>query len=160
MLRTRTQRTIAAVSGAVVLLFGLASCALVEGPTPATPQRPEPPKPSVAPEFVPGGSAEDNLPFFREILTTYAAGEQPIEGQPIVDAIAASGFDKAAMQVSFDRSKTNLVADSIYVSVRFGTECLLGQLVTEGREAVAETAKAVGPEQNICLIGNTRTIDW
>lgn len=160
MVVNRARRTSAAVAGALLLALGLSSCSLLEGPTPTTPERPQVEQPAEPAEFVPGGSAEENLPFFRQLLVGYAEGEQPIQGQPIVDAVAAGGFDKAEMQVSYDQSKTNLVADSIYVAVRAGESCLIGQLVTEGREVGAEAVAAVGPERNVCLIGDTRPIDW
>lgn len=148
------------IAGAALLAVGLSSCALVEGPTPVTPTRTPPPVPDTPPALVPDGSAADNLPFFTEVVSEYAKGGQPIEGRPIVDALTAAGFDRGAMQVSFDRTKTNLVADSIYVSVRVEDECLLGQFVTESREIAVATAPTVGPDRNLCLIGNTRPIDW
>lgn len=160
MVVKRSRRAVSALSGAAILMLALSSCALLEGPTPQTPPRPETVKPETPAEFVPEGSAEENLPFFAQLLDDYAAGDQPIQGQPIVDAVVDGGFDKGNMQVSFDNSKTNLVADSIYVAVRIEDACLLGQLVTEDREVAAQLAPAVGPEQNICLIGNTRAIDW
>ncbi|GAA1321333.1 DUF6993 domain-containing protein [Leucobacter albus] len=160
MVVKRARRTLVAVTGAVLLAAGLASCSLLEGPTPATPERPTPAPPAEPAVFVPGGTAEENLPFFTQVLTDYAAGEQPVQGQPLVDAVAAGGFDKADMQVSFDQSKTNLVADSIYVAVRSGETCLIGQIATDSREVAAEAVAAVGPERNVCMIGETRPIDW
>ena len=160
MEQTRAGRTLASIAGAAILACVLGSCALLEGPTPTTPDRTRPEQPAEPAEFVPGGSAEENLPFFTRVLDEYAATEQPVEGQPIVDAVSGGGFDRDAMQVSFDRSKTNLVADSIYVSVRIGEECLIGQMVTENREVVTERARTVGPNADICLIGETRAIDW
>lgn len=138
----------------------LSGCALLEGPTPQTPKREAAPAPEVPPEFFPEGSATDNLPYFASVLQGYAAGEEPAMGAPLVNAITASGFSREAMQVSFDQSKTGLAADSIYVSVQIGAECLVGQLVAADRETVAVVAPAIGPEQNVCLIGNTRPIDW
>ena len=111
-------------------------------------------------QLVPGGGAEANLPFFSEVLRQFAAGPGAVEGQPIVDALIAAGFDRAAMQVSFDRSKTELVADSILVSVLFEGECLIGQVVTADRSFVTTVAPALTESQNLCLIGNTRPIDW
>lgn len=135
-------------------------CSLLAGPSPATPPRETPAVPEEPPEYVPDGSAEENLPIFTETLRDYASGESPIEGRPVVDAISEVGFDTADMQVSFDRTKTDLVADSIYVSVLIDRDCLVGQLVTEEREFAAKVMPAVGPEENICLIGETREIDW
>lgn len=151
-------RATAFVSLAAVSLT-LAGCQVIEGPTPETPKRESIKKPKEAPQLVPGGTATQNLPFFQEVLRQYAASEQPIEGQPVVDALATAGFDKAAMQVSFDRSKTNLVADNIFVSVKIGEECLIGQLVTADRTAYAVTEPAIGPDK-VCLVGKTRPIDW
>lgn len=147
---------------ALVLLLGLAACA---SPAPA----PEPTAPSgqadggdspAPPRFYPDGTAEDNLPYFTKTLQDYASGQGAVEGRPIVDAIAEAGFDKGSMQVSFDRTQTALVADSIYVSVRLGTECLIGQIQTSDRSVSAVAEPAVGPSDDICLIGKTRPIDW
>lgn len=64
------------------------------------------------------------------------------------------------MEVSFDESKTGLTADHLYAAVRIDADCLIAQLVTEDRTFAVETAPAVGPERNHCLIGETRAIDW
>lgn len=117
-------------------------------------------EPAAAPELFPDGTAEDNLPYFHESLRQFGIGQAPVQGVPVVDHLAAAGFDKSAMQVSFDESKTELVADNIFVSVRFGQECLIGQIVVGDRTFVTEVAPAVGPDQSICLIGTTRPIDW
>lgn len=138
----------------------LAGCALLEGPTPETPERTQQPVPEVAPEFIPDGTAEDNLPYFTELIRTYASGEAPITGEPIAQAVVDAGFDKTMIQFSFDESKTGLVADNIFVSVRVGADCLIGQLVTEDRGFVTAVEPAVGPGADICLIGTTRSVDW
>lgn len=151
----------AAALTALALTAGLlAGCSLLEGPVPETAERVEPPVPEAPPVFFPEGSAADNLPYFTEVLRAFAAGEQPVQGVPVVDAVASAGFDKAAMQVSFDESKTGLAADSIFVSVRIGADCLIGQVVAEDRGFAAEAKPALGPAQDICLIGSTRAIDW
>lgn len=156
----RSSRRVAAV-GVLALTAGLlAGCALLEGPTPETPKRDTPAPPEVAPELVPDGSAEDNLPYFTEVLRSFSAGDQPVQGVPVVDAVAGAGFDRAAMQVSFDESKTGLPADNIFVSVRIGADCLIGQVVAADRSFAAEAKPAVGPAQDVCLIGATRPIDW
>ncbi len=116
--------------------------------------------PAAPPEFYPEGTAAENLPYFQESLRQFGIGEAPVQGAPVVDHLVSAGFDKRNMQVSFDESKTNLVADNIFVSVLFGQDCLIGQVVVADRSFVAEEAHAVGPEQNICLIGTTRPIDW
>ncbi|MFT4231286.1 MAG: hypothetical protein QM606_00700 [Leucobacter sp.] len=158
--RSRT-RALLAIAVALPLLSGCTVAqSLLEGPTPVTPERETPAPAESAPELVPGGSAADNLPYFTEVLRRYSEGEAPVQGRPVVDAVAEAGFDKAAMQVSFDESKTGLVADSIFVSVLIGSDCLIGQIVTGDRSFVAENEPAVGPDGDICLIGRTRPIDW
>lgn len=117
-------------------------------------------EPAEPAQFHPDGSAEDNLPFFAQTLREFAAGGEAVEGVPVVNAVSAAGFDRTAMQVSFDRTQTNLVADNIFVSVLIGTDCLVGQVVTADRTTFAVVEPAVGPSQDICLIGNTRPIDW
>ncbi len=157
----RSAAALLAIGAALPLLTG---CALIEGvlqgPTPVTPEREAPAVPEVAPEFVPDGTAAQNLPYFTEVLREYSDGTQPVKGVPVVDAIAAAGFDKSAMQVSFDRSQTGLEADNIFVSVQIGEDCLIGQLVTGDRSFAAQNEPAVGPDGDICLIGSTRPIDW
>ncbi|CAG7596509.1 DUF6993 domain-containing protein [Leucobacter soli] len=144
------------------LVMVLSGCALlgvespVAEPAPGTVSE-EPQEEAV---FYPDGTAEDNLPYFSQRLRAYAADDGPVEGRSIVDAIVDAGFARKRMQVSFDRTATDLVADSIFVSVRIGEECLIGQMLTANREVAVEVAPAVGPKQRTCLIGETRPIDW
>ncbi|MEV8337979.1 hypothetical protein [Leucobacter sp. NPDC077196] len=156
---TPRRRSVALTATALGLSTALLSgCALLEGPTPETPERTETAAPETAPEFVPGGSAEENLPYFTEVLRGFSAGSEPVQGAPIVQAVADAGFDTAAMQVSFDQSKTSLPADNIFVSVRIGSDCLIGQVVAADRSFVAKNEPAVGPAGDICLIGQTAPI--
>ncbi|MFC5338100.1 DUF6993 domain-containing protein [Leucobacter denitrificans] len=168
MVVNRAQRVAAVIAGGVALAFGLSSCVLLEGPSPEVPERTVRVTPSVPSEdsgnsespVPPEGSAEAKFADFTAALKSFAGGTEAVRGQPIVNSLVSAGFDKSAMQVSFDTSRTNLVADSIFVSVRIDESCLLGQITTESRELVTDLAPAVGPDQNICLIGQTRPIDW
>lgn len=159
-------RAVGLVIGAILILV-LAVGALLfvqnrwpigqsERPAPQ-PTAPEPEEPA---QFHPDGTADENLPYFRQTLAQFGAGDEPVAGRPVVDAVAAAGFDRTTMQVTFDRTQTDLVADNVFVSVRIGGDCLIGQIVTGDRSSVAVVEPAVGPEQNVCLIGNTRPIDW
>ena len=155
---SRRRSPIAAALAVALSATLLSGCALLEGPNPETPERTEEPAPEVAPELVPGGTAAENLPYFTEVLRTFSAGDAPVQGAPIVQAVSDAGFDKASMQVSFDRSKTDLPADNIFVSVRIGADCLIGQVVAADRTFVAKNEPAVGPNHDICLIGQTAPI--
>lgn len=166
---TRVLRTACSILLIGAVAAGLGGCAPAGvtadrvTPTPSEPASQETeqaPAPEEPVQLVPGGGAEANLPFFSEVLRQFSAGTEVVGGRSVVDALVAAGFDRAAMQVSFDRSKTGLVADSILVSVLLDGECLIGQVVTADRSAVATIAPALTEGQNLCLIGNTRPIDW
>jgi len=116
--------------------------------------------PSTEPQYFEGGSATQNLPYFSQVVRKYAEGKGAIEGTPIVNALAAAGFDKSMMQVSFDRTETGLIADNIFASVRIDEECLIVQIVSSNRSFVVAQEPALGPQKDICIIGDTRTIDW
>lgn len=158
MPRSRRLAPFAALLVAAVL--PLAACS----PAVTAPERPSREDvlaaPDTPPEFVPGGTAEDNFPYFSETLRSFVLSGSPLQGAPVVDALVTAGFEKEHMQVGFDETKTGLVADSLFVSVRIGAECLIGQLITAEESFTAAVQPVVGPEQNICLIGNTRPIDW
>jgi len=159
------RRSLGLAALAVVTPLLLSGCSLLgdSSGTPDPVRSSDPaasPQPTEKPVLHPDGSAEENHPFFAATLRDYAAGDGPIEGRPLVDAIAEAGFAKKAMQVSFDRTKTNLVADNIFVSVRIGKECLIGQVLTGDRQVFTEVAPAVGAGAKLCLIGETRPIDW
>lgn len=156
----RAHRAAAAFAGASALLLGLTSCVLLEGPTPTIPERPAIPVPDSPPALVPDGTAADNQAYFALVLQNFVADTQPVEGAPMVNALTDAGFNRDAMQVSFDHTRMNLVADSIFVSVRFENECLLGQITTDTRELAVDLGPTLGPDNNVCLIGQTRPIDW
>lgn len=167
--RTRVLRTAYSTLLIGAVAAGLGGCApagvtadqVTPTPSDAASQETEPDLvPEEPAQLIPDGGAEANLPFFSEVLRQFSAGTEVVEGRPVVDALVAAGFDRAAMQVSFDESKTGLVADSILVSVLLGGECLIGQVITADRSTFTTIAPALTEGQNLCLIGNTRPIDW
>lgn len=154
-------RPVVMLTGALIIASSVVACT-TPAPAPSidTQSPPVPGQVERSPELYPEGSAEQNLEYFHHSLQQFALGEQPVQGQPVVEALAAAGFDKSSMQVSFDLTKSDLTADAIFVSVRIGEQCLLGQLMTGDRSVATVVEPTVGPERNICLIGNTRAIDW
>jgi len=67
-------------------------------------------------------------------------------------------FDKAAMQLTPDNTTIGNPAESIEFSVRWGEECLVGQV---GPSIGAPVATVLpGLSTGGCLIGQTRAIDW
>jgi hypothetical protein len=113
---------------------------------------------STVPALVPDGSATDNLPFFTALVGQVWAGADRASGRAYIDALVAAGFDKAAMQVTADQSTVGNDAESIQFSVRWGEECLIGQVGPATGEPVSVVVD--GLPDGGCLLGRTRTIDW
>ena len=126
--------------------------------SPTAPNTPTPSASTAEVALVPGGTAEDNLPLFDKITRTVWAGPDQVAGRAYIDALVAAGFDKSAMQVTPDRSTVDNPAESILFSVKWGEQCLIGQV----GPATGEPATAVADvtTDGLCLIGNTRPIDW
>ena len=95
-------------------------------PNPRLPRRHRPRPPT--PTLVPDGTAEENLPLFSAVVAGVWATPQQVTGRAYVDALVAAGFDKGAMQLTPDQSTVGNPAESIQFSVRWGQECLIGQV--------------------------------
>jgi hypothetical protein len=139
----------------------MAGCTAPAEPTPSqtsiAPTASAAPTPA-PPTLLPGDTAAANLPFFTQIVQGVAAGPDATHGRAYIDALAASGFDKAAMQVTEDQSTVGNPAESIQFSVRWGEECLIGQVGPATGQPV--TVVMPGLASGNCLVGETRTIDW
>jgi hypothetical protein len=107
---------------------------------------------------VPEGTAADNLPYFADIVRAVWAGPDQVAGRAYIDALTAGGFDRGAMQVTFDQTTVGNPAESIQFSVRWGNECLIGQVGPATGEPVAVVMP--GLADGGCLVGTTRPIDW
>ncbi|MFE5408734.1 DUF6993 domain-containing protein [Microbacterium sp. NPDC056569] len=122
-------------------------------PTPTATSTAEP-----TPTLVPDGTAEDNLPLFAAVTAGVWATDSRVSGRAYVDALTAAGFDKSAMQVTQDVSTVGNPAESIQFSVRWGDECLIGQVGPATGDPVAVVVPVLA--EGTCLVGQTRPIDW
>jgi len=113
--------------------------------------------PEPTPVLQPEQSAAANLAYF-DFLVGPVAASAPEDGRAWVDALVAGGFDKTAMQLTFDRTHVDLAADSVQVSVRFNDECLIGQYGPASGGYHSMVAPLLGT--GTCLLGATRQIDW
>lgn len=119
---------------------------------------PSPAPTESAPALKADGTAADNLPYFSSIVAAVWAGPDNVSGRAYIDALAAGGFDKAAMQVTNDESTVGNPAESIQFAVLWAGECLVGQVGPATGSPVAVVLRTVGSGE--CLIGDTRPIDW
>lgn len=109
------------------------------------------------PEMLPGGTALANRDYFDFVNNRLLAVNANPAGQTIIDNLVAAGFDKAAMQVTPDKtSELRRPVDSIEFSVLIGSDCLIGQFSGGAYHGL------VGPvlSGGVCLVGKTRPIDW
>ena len=154
---------------AAVLTASLAACTPGDTATPTPPAASSPaaaPSASSAPEdsepsasaLVPDGTAADNLPVFAAVTAAVWATDDRGAGRAYVDALVQAGFDRSAMQVTHDRSTVGDPAESIQFSVRWGQECLIGQVGPATGEPVTTVMPVLA--EGDCLVGNTRPIDW
>lgn len=130
------------------------------GPTPPKPPRETITVPPEETSYVEGGNADENFPIFVQTLDRVSRDDGVVAGREIVQHFESAGFDRSTMQVSRDRTRMDLDPESMFVSVRFGEDCLVGQLVMNDRSVSAEVMPAVGPSNDICIIGLTQPIDW
>lgn len=163
MTSTRSGRLSAAllvIAAGAVTLAGCTGPAPIPSPTasPVASETPSAAPTPTGPALVPEGSAEDNLPFFSELVTQVWNGPDQVSGRAYIDTLVSAGFDKSAMQVTEDVSTVGNPAESIQFSVRWGEECLIGQVGPATGNPVAVVAD--GLPDGGCLLGKTRAIDW
>lgn len=112
---------------------------------------------AVEPTLRPGGSAAANQQWFDFVNTQHFAVHGVGDSQSIVNDLVASGFVKADMQITPDRTALNIAVDAITVSVRINGECLIGQFSPGGYHGIIAPAIGGG---TTCLTGETLPIDW
>lgn len=156
----RYRKSVALAFAGAALMGGLAGCSS-GGPEPTpsatvtTPPTEAPPPP---PELRPDLSATENLAFFDSVNQAVVAADPNAGGRAFIDALVAGGFDKAAMQVTADRTTIDEPADSVQFSVSFQGECLVGQYGPKSGGYHGAVRPMLGT--GTCLVGQTRPIDW
>ncbi|HEX5729264.1 MAG TPA: hypothetical protein VFX99_07555 [Microbacterium sp.] len=126
----------------------------------AAPSASATPSPALPTEraLVPEGTAEENLPLFSDVIAAVWATPDNVAGRAYIDALIAAGFDRSAMQVTPDQTTVGNPAESIQFSVRWGDECLVGQVGPATGTPVTAVVPVLG--EGSCLVGQTRPIDW
>lgn len=160
------RRPITIAVGLVIVAVSLLGCTGVIAPEQAPTTSATQPSPSAsptepaAPQLIPDGTAEENLPLFSQVTAQVWQSDQKALGRAYIDALTAAGFDKAKMQVTNDRSTVGNPAESLQFSVAWGErQCLVGQVgPSTGEQPV--TAVMAQLAEGRCLVGSTRPIDW
>lgn len=152
----RTLRVAVAAVLGVALSAGLVACVQPE-PTPtstasrAPTKSPTPtPAPTLVPKFWPEGTAVENLPYFNYINEQSYAAYGFVDGIVYVDALTNAGFDRSQMELTWWDTPDGHLADSIFFSVRFAGECLLGQIANWGYQGSVVPILSTGS----CMVGD------
>lgn len=146
----------AIVALCAVLLAGCATGDAEPVPTGAPTATAEPsPTPTPDPEFVEGGTAGQNRPYFEFIITGLLERSERPTSATIVNSLAAAGFDRATIEITPDTTPVGELADSILVGIPIDGQCLLGQII-DG-ELVSQLADVLGTGR--CLVGRTLSLD-
>lgn len=121
-------------------------------------QEPEHDDTSAKSEFDPDGSAEDNLGLFTKVVEKVWKSDDNVHGRAYVDALVDKGFDKDEVQLTSDVTTIDWPAETIMFSVRVGDGCLVGQVGPDTGDPVTTVEPVLA--DGVCMLGNTRDIDW
>ena len=157
--RERWTRQLSVAATLLVATVGVGCSAILSGPTPERTERPTVVVPDEVVDYDANGTATENQTLFLQTLEVASAHEGQYTSQALAQYFIDAGFDPAVMQVSQERTRTDLEPESMFISARFGEECLVGQVVTSDRSFVGEVVAAVGPDSSLCLIGETVPVD-
>lgn len=161
----REARGLAVAVAIVVVATALVGCSpdretTIPMPIPtATASKTAPPadEPDPDPTMLPGGTTLANREYFDFVNNRLLAVNSNPAGQAIIDNLVSAGFDKAAMQITPDKtSELRRPVDSIEFAVRLHDDCLIGQFVGGAYHSLVGPALTNGG----CLVGKTRPIDW
>lgn len=162
-LRKRFASIGAAVAVSALVLVGCTNDTKPAGPEQtnepgAQTEAPEAPtSPTPDPVFVPEGTAEDNLAYFTKIVQDQWAAGAGVDAKRYTDALAAAGFDKAAMQTGQSKTTIGNDVDSLQFSVLFKDQCLMGQVGSLSGDPTAVVMNQVAGGG--CFIGNTVPVE-
>jgi hypothetical protein len=136
----------------IAVVLSITGCSMFGGSPTETPSATPTPTATTALEYLPDGNAFDNKSYFDQVLRPVAEAGQKTPGRAMVSALVAAGFDRHAISLTPDLTRTGLDADSVFVAVRIDTLCLIGQRTnSKNFYSSVESELKIGS----CLIGNT-----
>jgi hypothetical protein len=140
-----------ALSAASMLL--LTGCSIPAGPNSTVPGSNGTARPTEKPRapFFPTGSAEDNLPVFKEVLELAGAGTTRFNLEASIFLLVEAGFSLDSITHTSPTTKIQGQPDSISLGISFAGECLVGQFSTSWL-----TTDVLEPTKSGCLIGKVQ----
>ncbi len=156
-----TKGGIAFVAVAAVALIALVGCVPTEPmPTPTSSTKSATPTPTPTPtkanKLDPTGTAEENLPFWQELVEGMSTTYGMADGTAMIQTLVDQGFNKADMEVTPNVTAIGERVDSVIFSVRFDGQCFIGQIFPDRFSATLQPLLGTGK----CLVGSTRPIDF
>ena len=143
------------VAACAILILVLSGCASKPTPVAETP-RTVAPAPAAA--MVPGGTADQNLPFFNLTNEKVVAANASAGSHAFIDGLVAAGFVKASMEVTADQTTVGLPVASVQFAVHLGPSCLIGQYGPDSNGYHGVVTPVLGTGK--CLVGDTIAITW
>lgn len=114
-------------------------------PTSATPTTTAPPV------FTADGTAQENVKYLAYVVAQTQTADPKPDSAAVADTVAKSGFTRKGIQYTFSRTAAGLAADSVYIAVPWGEQCMIvqyGPVITGVHTSVLPVLKQGG-----CLIG-------
>lgn len=158
-LRQRRRRRLIIAGAVLALSSTLTGCAAAVHSAPLSRATESPTAEQSSPPSLPpepdssDGNAE--LQRFDAVNRATIAAHSDPHGRDFIDALAAAGFNKSAMQLTADSTSIGLRAPSIIFSVRDQQSCLIGQWGPAGTYTSTVSAPLT---DGGCLIGATSRI--
>jgi hypothetical protein len=132
---------------------------LLSGCTPQIPEIQGPSQPGITPTptesqkikdvFIPGGSAQANLPVFEKILEETGAGKPGHDLKATISSLLEVGFSIDSITHTATTSKIGQPADSVSLAIALDNQCLIGQFSTTWLVTEVSEKTVSG-----CLIGD------
>jgi hypothetical protein len=128
----KTRRALVALSAGVLaagLATSLTGCSTDGSPAGSQGVEGSPSaNPAMAPTFAAMGTANDNIAYFRHIISQSISREglnASTEG--VAKSLVAGGFDKKGVQFSDNYTAAGMKPDSVTVATEFHGQCLIAQ---------------------------------
>lgn len=142
-----------AIGVALVAGATLVGCSM-SSPGPAVPSAaaPTPSATTKTPRLYPTGTAAQNRAYFDMVNKQLVRKTSYPGGKAVVANLVKAGFDSADIEYTPDKTAIGLDAEAMYFSVKFGDDCLVGEI---GHSFGYHSTRAPVVDGGTCLYGLT-----